>query len=201
MMDIQDHLRSRHQEALSNHSLSTLVSWSTVQHMGIRSCPLCSSSGPQDSPELVDHVVRHAYEFALRALPWPVLATETPNKPVGTYTLPEEEEDAKRLEEWINDASSDTVKELELSSSDRADHGLPGIMDPVEDGDYFAENGYFEEQSVARSSKKQSAQTRSSLVWSQTSDVDPVAESSAESSRETSFGIKVLHSPEDSEVE
>jgi len=98
MEDIVDHIQSHHQEALSNHPLSTLVSWSAVQRVGIRSCPLCSSYGPQDSPELVDHVVRHAYEFALRALPWPRLAAEDLNKPVGTYTLPEEKADAERFE-------------------------------------------------------------------------------------------------------
>jgi WD40 repeat protein len=71
MESILSHLQENHQEELHETSLSTLLSWSAVQRMGIKSCPLCSSCGAEDSPELVNHVLQHTYEFALRSLPWP----------------------------------------------------------------------------------------------------------------------------------
>ncbi|KAK5989429.1 Transcriptional repressor rco-1 [Cladobotryum mycophilum] len=179
--DIIDHIQTQHQEELSSHDLSSLVSWSAVQSMGILSCPLCSSHGPRDSPELVDHVVRHAYEFALRALPWTSLPLDDLNKPIGIYSLPEKSANAESLEKWIDEAFGGAVCEnpdsLPLSSFDRADHTVPPISDLTEGNDYFVENPYFEDQESANSSKPQSVQARSSIALSQSSRLDMPADS------------------------
>jgi hypothetical protein len=39
--------------------------------MGIKACPLCDSEGPEDSPELIQHILQHVHDFSLRSLPWP----------------------------------------------------------------------------------------------------------------------------------
>ncbi|KLU90796.1 hypothetical protein MAPG_10647 [Magnaporthiopsis poae ATCC 64411] len=92
------HLQAEHEDELSVNPLSTLLSWSAVQTMGIRSCPLCASNGPEDSPELVEHVLRHAYEFALRALPWPQPIVQDLNVPPGSFRPPEELKNAEEQE-------------------------------------------------------------------------------------------------------
>ncbi|KAM0262304.1 hypothetical protein ACHAQJ_001773 [Trichoderma viride] len=170
--DITTHIGTQHLEELSNYTLSSLVSWAEVRYIGIRSCPLCSSYGPRDSPELVDHAVRHAYEFALRALPWPKLALEDLDKPIGTYYLPEDVSDVERLDNWLGETSPDSANKLEVSPFDKADHGFQENADHVVVEDYFANDDYFEDQASADSSKRQTAQGRSSMRLSEPPDED-----------------------------
>jgi hypothetical protein len=146
--NLGDHIQAKHQEDLLDQSVSDFTAWSTIQSMGIRSCPLCSSEGPTDSPELVSHVMQHAYEFALRALPWPKEADEDMNKPIGTYSLPEKQEDAKRLELWMNECNLDStiIKGFQLSSYDIADHAFGDDFGSNQHTDYFTHNDYFEDQ-------------------------------------------------------
>lgn len=141
--------------------------------MGIESCPLCSSHGPRDSTELVDHAVRHAYEFALRALPWPPPVKEDLNKPIGTFFLPEDASDAEQLKIWL-DSLQDSAEELSVSSFDKMDHSIPEKTDDTPTEDYFANNDYFENNESIGSSKRQTAQAQSSISWSKSSDLDLV---------------------------
>jgi hypothetical protein len=55
--------------------------------MGIKKCPLCDSEGPEDSPELIEHVLQHVHDFSLRSLPWPVDPVISLDKPVGTFDM------------------------------------------------------------------------------------------------------------------
>lgn len=87
MTGIMEHLHQRHAGSVSDDFLPTLLSWSVRQSMGIDACPLCDSSGPPDSPELVDHVLEHIHDFALRSLPWPAQAPLDVNGEVGTFDL------------------------------------------------------------------------------------------------------------------
>ena len=59
MEDMGNHLQVSHKDEVVGNSLPTLLPWAAVQTMGIKFCPLCSPHGPEDSPELVDHVLRH----------------------------------------------------------------------------------------------------------------------------------------------
>ncbi|KAK4457637.1 hypothetical protein QBC42DRAFT_278636 [Cladorrhinum samala] len=159
VQNIEDHISMDHPDELSSYPLPTLVSWSEVQRMGIRSCPLCPSYGPEDSPELVDHVVRHSYEFALRSLPWPHTPREILNGPIGTYTLPACEEKADRLKRWIENSEHGTESlSLHLSASfDLVLHDAPGEHESEsEQQDYFVDNAYFDDQDIAGSSQQQS---------------------------------------------
>ncbi|KAL7946668.1 hypothetical protein V8C42DRAFT_318493 [Trichoderma barbatum] len=169
--DITTHTQTQHKEALSKYELSFLISSAEVRCMGIESCPLCSSCGPRDSPELVDHAVRHAYEFALRALPWPQSVIEDLSKPIGTYSLPEDMPKAERFEKWL-DSLLWSAEELSLSSFDQLDHTLQEKDDGTPAEDYFASNDYFQDEGSADSSKCQTAQPRSSIIWSDSSDRD-----------------------------
>jgi hypothetical protein len=55
--------------------------------MGIAKCPFCGLEGPEDSPELVEHVLQHVHDFSLRSLPWPMDPIENLGKLVGTFDI------------------------------------------------------------------------------------------------------------------
>ncbi|KAH6856903.1 WD40-repeat-containing domain protein [Chaetomium sp. MPI-CAGE-AT-0009] len=157
MESMRNHFQTDHKEELLDNSLSTLLSWSAVQKMGIITCPLCSSHGPEDSPELVDHVLRHAYEFALRALPWPPPVVHDLNVPPGSFNLPVDPENAGYLQQWINGAVHESAGApgLQLCHYDREDHAAPAPTHPSEDSDYFRTNRYFEDLPEDKSSRQQ----------------------------------------------
>lgn len=69
IQDIVNHLLKDHID-ISSDDLPGLLSLASEHGMGIKSCPLCGESGPQDSPELVMHVMEHMHEFSLLSLPW-----------------------------------------------------------------------------------------------------------------------------------
>ncbi|PTB48057.1 hypothetical protein M431DRAFT_11211 [Trichoderma harzianum CBS 226.95] len=169
--DITTHTQTQHKQELSKYELSFLLSSAEVRYMGLEACPLCSSHGPRDSTELVDHVVHHAYEFALRALPWPQSVKENLSKPIGTFSLPEDASNSKQLEKWLDNLEG-SAKELSISSFDKMDHSLPEEDGNTLEEDYFANNGYFEDREMADFSKRQTAQGRSSIVWSESSGPD-----------------------------
>ncbi|KAJ4855506.1 ankyrin repeats (many copies) domain-containing protein [Trichoderma breve] len=169
--DITTHTLTQHKQELSKYELSFLLSSAEVRYMGLEACPLCSSHGPRDSTELVDHVVHHAYEFALRALPWPQSVKENLNKPIGTFSLPEDASNSEQLEKWLDNLEG-SAKELSISSFDKMDHSLPEEDGKTLEEDYFANNGYFEDRETADSFKRQTAQGRSSIVWSESSGPD-----------------------------
>ncbi|KAI0515129.1 hypothetical protein F5B22DRAFT_608481 [Xylaria bambusicola] len=81
---VMNHIMSSHPDALSD-SLEDLLSDAETKVMGIAQCPLCDDEGPQDSPELVEHVLQHVHDFSLRSLPWPTDPPVSPSKPVATF--------------------------------------------------------------------------------------------------------------------
>ncbi|KAK4118023.1 hypothetical protein N657DRAFT_558118, partial [Parathielavia appendiculata] len=101
MEAMADHLQADHKDELSTKSLSTLLSWSAVQKMGVTTCPFCTADGPEDAPDLVDHVLQEAYEFALRALPWPKPINHELNEPPGTFKLPDKGNDENPISRWL----------------------------------------------------------------------------------------------------
>ncbi|KAK2053266.1 hypothetical protein LY76DRAFT_524943, partial [Colletotrichum caudatum] len=65
------HLREAHSESINEEQYSTIVAGAARPvPPGICRCPLCESSGPADSPDLLDHIAEHLHDFALRSLPW-----------------------------------------------------------------------------------------------------------------------------------
>jgi len=166
------HFQTVHKQELAEHSLSSLLSWAAVQKMGVDSCPLCSSCGPEDSPELVDHVLRHAFEFALRALPWPRPIVHDLNVPPGNFNLPEDLERARDLERWITDAVHEGVgtPELALCDYDGADHSVPEPTNVSEYSDYFVAHSYFDDRSEDKSSRPQGDRSIASQQWTEQSE-------------------------------
>lgn len=164
MESMGSHLQTKHEDELSDNTLSTLLSWAAVQRLGIESCPLCSSSGPEDSPELVDHVLRHTYEFALRALPWPQpLKYDLNVRPTENFIPPEDPEEARNLQRWIDEVPHEGVghPEPELCGYDEADHSSPESTNVSEHRGYFLTNNYFGDMSGDRSSEPQRSMTSS----------------------------------------
>lgn len=158
------HLQDAHEEELSDNSLATLLSWSAVQTMGIKDCPLCSSCGSEDSPELIDHVLRHAYDFALRALPWPQPIVYDLNVLPGSFTIPEDSDRMEDLQHWIKGLAHESVgpPEIQLSDYDGEDHSAPVPTNLLEYSDYFLKNTFFDDKSEDRSSKLQFGQSNDS---------------------------------------
>ncbi len=151
------HLQTDHKDKLSGKSLSTLLSWSAVQTMGIKTCPFCSDHAPEDTPELVDHVLQEAYEFALRALPWPKPIDHNLNAPPGEFALPDEGGEGNSSSQWINQWIREVLQEQDvvnlalcLCRYDRADHSESINLD--EYTDYFDEGGYFDDKHEDKSS-------------------------------------------------
>jgi len=205
------HLQTKHEDELSDNSLSTLLSWSAVQMMGVSTCPLCSSNGPEDAPDLVDHVLRHAYDFALRALPWPKPVIHDLNRPHGNFSFHGGEEDVKRLDRWLHDAEheSDGTPGLTLCDYDTADHSEFLATNLAEYTEYFerSENGYFDDRSEDKSSRNQGGKQKSNMESSSTSSarttpsagLDPV-ESKPSSDEELRYGLMLMHCPSYEEV-
>lgn len=65
------HLNKAHGATINESQYSTVViDGARPVPPGISSCPLCDSTGPPDSPELLDHIAEHLHSFSLRSLPW-----------------------------------------------------------------------------------------------------------------------------------
>lgn len=146
MEAMEIHLQTDHKDELSDNSLSTLLSWSAVQTMGIRTCPFCSSYGPEDAPDLVDHVLREGYEFALRALPWPKPIDHDLNEPPGAFRLPDRDDSENPFGRWIRDSvlEDENAVDLQPCPYDTVDHSEP--INFGEYTDYFDRGGYFDDK-------------------------------------------------------
>ncbi|KAJ3567925.1 hypothetical protein NPX13_g6597 [Xylaria arbuscula] len=122
-----------------------------------------NSRGPEDSSELVDHVLEHMYDFSLRALPWPPPPVQDLNVPPGNFNLPGNPEHADNIRKWINGAVHYEVDApcLILCDYDRADHSFPTLANPFEYTDHFMMNEYFNESPKDTSSRRQTDQSRS----------------------------------------
>lgn len=79
------HIASQHPEDLSD-GFEDLLSIAEI-NMGITKCPLCDSKGPQDSPEIIEHVFQHVHNFSLRSLPWPMDPNFSLERPVGLFDM------------------------------------------------------------------------------------------------------------------
>lgn len=71
----------------STSDLERLLSEAQIKVLGITQCPLCDSTGPEDSPDLVQHVLQHVHDFSIRALPWPSDPDVRINRSVGTIDM------------------------------------------------------------------------------------------------------------------
>ncbi|KAI0878596.1 hypothetical protein GGS24DRAFT_443422 [Hypoxylon argillaceum] len=189
MESIGNHLQIEHGDELLEHSFPTLLSWSAVQTMGIKSCPLCTTCGPEDSSEVVDHVLQHAYEFALRALPWPPPTIQDLNILPGNFKLPGNPKHAEDIQQWINMASYETVEVpvLALCDYDRANHSIPAPTGLSEYTDHFLTNEYFNESPEDKSSRPQSGASVASN-YSTISMHSDITNSSVTSARSENWG-------------
>jgi hypothetical protein len=153
-LQIIHHFEAEHSDDLESLTLATLLPWSEVQRTGIVACPLCSSYGLEDSPEIVSHVLKHVYEFSMRALPWTPPVLFDLNREVGRYVLPEDEEAARRLEEWVENAEAGTSTTLELLESAAGLEKDLDAHDAVFTTGYVPEDEYFDNESEAEASQK-----------------------------------------------
>ena len=80
------HIASQHPEALSD-GFEDLLSIAEINIMCITKCPLCDSTGPQDSPKIIEHVFQHVHNFSLRSLPWPMDLNFSLERPVGLFDM------------------------------------------------------------------------------------------------------------------
>ncbi|KAI1742164.1 WD40-repeat-containing domain protein [Xylaria scruposa] len=122
-----NHIMSKHPDAISE-SLEDLLLDAEIKVMGITECPLCDSEGPQDSPELVEHVLQHVHDFSLRSLPWPTDPPFSPSKPVATFDT----DYATRLykDDSGNEYSFSIAEWAESVAPKKGDSGDISVVDP-----------------------------------------------------------------------
>ncbi|RSL91863.1 hypothetical protein CEP51_000030 [Fusarium floridanum] len=153
---IVHHFETEHKDDVRELTLEVLLPWSETRFMGITFCPLCSSYGREDSPEIVDHVLRHVYEFSLRSLPWSKPFTHELSSPIGTFTLPQNPDRAAKLMGWLDNAESGTARQIQLSTLEVGEQSSDTQND-LDDSGYVLDDEYFDAESVDESSRAQSA--------------------------------------------
>jgi hypothetical protein len=137
-------------------TMPTLLAWAETQRLGISNCPLCASFAPEDSPELINHILKHVYEFSMRALPWPAPVVHGLSRPVGTFSLPEDEDKSQRLQNWAIGTDPGRSSILQISSSDRiVSREVDEIQADPDFSGYVPIDEFFDETSSNNSSKLQ----------------------------------------------
>ncbi|RSL58099.1 hypothetical protein CEP53_006257 [Fusarium sp. AF-6] len=117
MTDMMEHFMALHPDAAERDDISTLISLSTQRKIGIEACPLCDVEGIVDSPELIEHVLEHVHDFALRSLPWPRSSHINIGGEVGTFDL--QHSKCPSVIQWLRGLSEmDGHKSLQLSRFD-----------------------------------------------------------------------------------
>jgi hypothetical protein len=92
------HLDEKHKDEVTDDNFERIMSRSCSRTFGISSCPLCDDSGPTDSPELVEHVLGHIYDFSMYALPW---RRTRQTEPMGSILTFNDTEPQRELNETI----------------------------------------------------------------------------------------------------
>ena len=116
VFDMASHIRKYFKEELQNTSLMELLSLSTMDHLGLICCALGSESGPEDSPDLVEHVQQHNFEFGLRSPPWPQPPGNYLKTRTGGFSIAEDSEKATHVLIWTDKLEEDET-EHELTES------------------------------------------------------------------------------------
>lgn len=80
------HLMTEHSNEVEA-DLEGYLSDAEINVKGITNCPLCDSEGPQDSLDLMEHVLQHVHDFSLRSLPWPADLPSTLDKSAGLFNI------------------------------------------------------------------------------------------------------------------
>jgi hypothetical protein len=106
--EFMTHLDINHQSQISAGSLERIMVRSTFRAFGISHCPLCNDHGFSDSPEIIEHVLGHVYDFSMYSLPWrtktkPNLDGEilTFNPTPGPHVDDEEAYGHMRMLQWV----------------------------------------------------------------------------------------------------
>ncbi|KAL7933159.1 hypothetical protein V8C35DRAFT_305086 [Trichoderma chlorosporum] len=193
------HLDEKHESQVSDETFGHIMAKSTFRTFGITNCPLCNDHGPTDSPELIEHVLGHIYDFSMYALPWRTTPRTGLKKPIRTFNDvtpvldPNDDEDATemrmfshtRILEWVENPHPEeqnltpeqkaTIRDLDWDDYQAMDN--EDREDPIV-ADYFdrAEIDYFEDDASSRRASSQAGHSASTRQLS-------IASSSGYSSR------------------
>ncbi|KAH8194219.1 hypothetical protein TruAng_011616 [Truncatella angustata] len=193
------HLDESHESQVSDENFGRIMAKSTFRTFGITNCPLCNDHGPTDSPELIEHVLGHIYDFSMYALPWRTTPQTGLEKPIRTFNDaapvfdPKDDKDANemqrfrhtRLLEWVEvphpkednltPKQKAMIRDLDwddYQAVDNEDRTVPVVAD------YFDRAGidYFEDDTSSRGVSSQAGNSASTRKLS-------IASSSEYSSR------------------
>ncbi|KAL3481490.1 hypothetical protein BJX99DRAFT_148515 [Aspergillus californicus] len=151
-----EHVQVEHGEAVSENLMMAVMSHSGVLTIGVTSCPLCDSIGPESDPAFIRHVLSCMHDFSLRSLPWTGLPLCGPRH-FGTYNLESVKYDS--LSQWLENLGPDEMGRLQISQWDNGQTLQEERVD-----EYFDTNDYFDLESVQNSL---AALERSSRSFSQ----------------------------------
>lgn len=153
--ELTQHVRENHLDTIPQELLKSVALWPSYPLIGITQCPLCDSTGPQDAPELIDHVLEHTHDFALRSLPWadlPIRYCKSSSSGFFDLDYLQNSEPADletpiaqwRMHVWFDNlelpdseqwaAAKDALRRLARSHDDQVQDTPPG---------HFAANDYF----------------------------------------------------------
>ncbi|KAH8754550.1 hypothetical protein F5883DRAFT_573024 [Diaporthe sp. PMI_573] len=178
------HLDEKHEGQVSDESFERIMAKSSFRTFGITNCPLCNDHGPTDSPELIEHVLGHIYDFSMYALPWRTTTQTGLKKPIRTFNDvapvldPNDDKEATeirmfshaRILKWVEEPQPEeenltpeqraTIHHLDwdnYQAMDNEDGADPIVVD------YFdrAEIDYFEDDASSRGASSQAGHSAS----------------------------------------
>lgn len=115
------HLRETHSGSVNEEQYSTVVTEAARPiPSGICRCPLCDSTGPADSTDLLDHIAEHLHNFALRSLPWP------DDEPGDNDTRDPGDPDFKADDYFDQESDNESAQDVSIDS-DRDSDGLASL--------------------------------------------------------------------------
>ncbi|KAH7121765.1 hypothetical protein B0J13DRAFT_567235 [Dactylonectria estremocensis] len=188
-----EHVREEHMDSFPPNLLKTVRLWPSSPLIGLDTCPLCDATGPRDSPNLINHVLEHTHNFALRSLPWADIPVDNyeshstlgmfnvgylqPLKPTHPDTSLRpwlmhvwfETLEIPRPKRWGWEEAEAALKDLAAS---RADKDVGPNTDHFTKNEYFTMNNYFASDADSLSLDQQTDRTLSRGSFNPESTVD-----------------------------
>ncbi|KFA80037.1 hypothetical protein S40288_01818 [Stachybotrys chartarum IBT 40288] len=146
--ELIQHVQEQHKDTFPQELHDSIELWPTTQRYGLNSCPLCHSSGSDDDPIFIEHVLKHIHWFSLLSLPWPDSQIQICKDFVPEYT------DHASMQKWLGELEQPTQAQLDRMQAVMVASGISHINAelPVSLG-YFSNNKYFADSTNNRGSR------------------------------------------------
>lgn len=136
MEEFVDHIQAQHSEDVSESLLIAIMNHAGAVTVGVTSCPLCPSTGPESDPSFIKHVLQCVHDFSMRSLPWAEDKKEKsePRGPFGLSSMKYE-----TMSHWL----ADLVVELPVDGQQQYLNHVQCVPEDTNQS-FFDENDYFD---------------------------------------------------------